>query len=294
MSTAVKGSSRIYILLPVHDRKPVTEKFLRCLVSQTYTNWHLILIDDGSRDGTADMARALVPALTVLTGKGKWWWGGSLHRGYRWLREANIADDDVVLIINDDTEFGPEFLAAAVKALKPRSLLLAQPYGAETGEFLDVGVHWDWRALSCVGVLDVRAANCFSTRGLFMEWSVMREVGGFHPILLPHYFSDYEYTIRAHRLEFRFMSAPSVFLKCHETLTGRQHLTPGPLLSVLRTAFSMRCIINPIYWGAFLLLACPKAYLPRNLFFVAIRFVKDIRAAVREHSRISAQTRTTS
>ncbi|MEO8935379.1 MAG: glycosyltransferase, partial [Burkholderiaceae bacterium] len=71
--------SKIYILLPVHSRRALTERFIRCLQAQTYTDFHVVLIDDGSTDGTAEMVAALLPGrLTILTGTGDWWWGGSL------------------------------------------------------------------------------------------------------------------------------------------------------------------------------------------------------------------------
>ncbi|MCK5537931.1 MAG: glycosyltransferase family 2 protein, partial [Bacteroidales bacterium] len=38
----------IYIILPVHNRKKITEKFIKCLVKQTYQDFKLILVDDGS------------------------------------------------------------------------------------------------------------------------------------------------------------------------------------------------------------------------------------------------------
>src|SRR5207237_231210 len=46
---------RIHVLLPVHNRKVTTEKFVRCLKAQAGADWHLVLIDDGSADGTAEM-----------------------------------------------------------------------------------------------------------------------------------------------------------------------------------------------------------------------------------------------
>jgi len=51
---------RIYILLPVHNRKEITEKFINCLNRQTFNNYQLVLIDDGCIDGTVDMIKSKV------------------------------------------------------------------------------------------------------------------------------------------------------------------------------------------------------------------------------------------
>jgi Predicted glycosyltransferases len=68
------------------------------------------LIDDGSKDGTEEMVRKLISSITTLKGYGNWWWAGSLQHGYEWLKSQNLPLNDVVLIINDDTNFEADFL----------------------------------------------------------------------------------------------------------------------------------------------------------------------------------------
>ena len=51
----MKGS--LYILLPVHNRCDITREFIDCLKAQTFQDYHLVLIDDGSTDGTEQMVR---------------------------------------------------------------------------------------------------------------------------------------------------------------------------------------------------------------------------------------------
>jgi glycosyltransferase involved in cell wall biosynthesis len=64
---------KIFILLPVYNRKDMTEKFIRCLKAQTYQNYHLVLIDDGSTDGTEEMVCSYIQDPTMIRGKGNWW-----------------------------------------------------------------------------------------------------------------------------------------------------------------------------------------------------------------------------
>src|SRR3954466_494295 len=91
----------VHVLLPVHNRRAITEEFVNCLQAQCWPKWHLILVDDGSTDGTTELVRARVPSATILEGDGNLWWAGSLQLGYQWLMR-HAADDDIVLIINDD------------------------------------------------------------------------------------------------------------------------------------------------------------------------------------------------
>jgi GT2 family glycosyltransferase len=264
--SGAKNLPRVYVLAPVHNRRAITEHFIRCLMAQTYSNWHLVLIDDGSTDGTKDMARALISSLTVLVGTGNWWWGGSLQQGFKWLKRNGVAADDVVLIVNDDTEFGPDFIAAAVEALPLNGMLLAQLYGIRSRAFEEVGARWDWESFGCVGVNEISQVNCFATRGLFLRFADMLKTGGFRPWLMPHYYSDYEYTLRARRRGLTFATSENVRLYYDDSTTGIRKV--GEINSVaegLRTLLSLRTIDNPIYRTSFILLCCPSRYWARHL-----------------------------
>jgi GT2 family glycosyltransferase len=275
---------RIHVLAPVHNRRAVTEKFVRCLLAQTYTQWHLVLIDDGSTDGTENMVRGMVPpgALTVLRGRGNWWWAGSLHQGYLWLKRHGAAAGDLVLIMNDDTEFDADFLARAVHAMKPASLMLAQAHHVKGG-LDEVGVSWDWKRLQAVGVTDMADVSCFSTRGLFLHVADFLRLGGFRPLLLPHYLSDYEFSMRAHRKGLAFITSPDVFLRFDDSqaLTGIRSTEGYSALKSLRMNLSTRSTDNPFHWTSFILLTCPARYIPLNLIRVWWRFFAPLRKDIR-------------
>lgn len=275
MTQSAQNHPRVLIILPVHNRRATTALFIHCLLAQTYTNWHLLLIDDGSVDGTADMVRGLVSNLTVLRGNGNWWWGGALHQAYRWLKGRPDHLADLVLIINDDTEFSSDFLERAVRKAEPRSLLLAQLYD-QAGEFVEAGVHLDWRKLECASVKETAGLNCFSTRGLFLWAQDFLEIGGFHPVLLPHYLSDYEFTMRAHRKGFALMSSPNVRLRYNEQLTGIRNQDGLSTFQHIKTGLSIRSTSNPIYWTSFILLACPWRYAFINIAIVWWNLVSPI------------------
>jgi len=193
--------STIHILLPVHNRRATTAHFLDYLFAQTYSDYRLILIDDGSTDGTAPMVAERLPGIVILKGDGECWWAGSLQLGYDWLRANAVAADDIALIINDDTRFEEDFLATAVDLLGDRQgvMLHAQCWDESNDELVDDGVFVDWRRLTFNKVHDSEQVNCLSTRGLFLRVSDLLDSGGFRPRMLPHYVSDYEFTNRLMR-----------------------------------------------------------------------------------------------
>jgi GT2 family glycosyltransferase len=249
----------VYILLPVHNRCEVTRRFVNCLKSQSYQGYHLLLIDDGSTDGTPEMVRAELTGTTVISGHGEWWWAGALQQGYEWLRRQQTAPDDLVLIINDDTEFAPDFLARAVDLMggKSRTLLLAPSYSRQTGRLLGGGVRIDWRTLEIRQARTAQEVNCLSTRGLFLAVGDFLALGGFHPRWLPHYLSDYEFTIRAGRRGMALRVADELRVLVDEQTTGYHQFDAVPFREFCQNYFSRKSDANPFAWTLFIALACP-------------------------------------
>ena len=49
----------IHVVTSVHNRYAITEKFVKCLQAQTCKDIHLLLVDDGSTDGTDKMVKEM-------------------------------------------------------------------------------------------------------------------------------------------------------------------------------------------------------------------------------------------
>jgi GT2 family glycosyltransferase len=247
------------MLVPVHNRRETTQGYLECLLNQTWENRSLLLIDDGSTDGTANMAKEVLPETLVLRGNGRWWWAGSLQRGMDWLKLQGVKDEDVVLFMNDDSRFAPDFVAKGVAALKqsPGALVQATIRCADSGEVVDRGYVFEPHTLSFRPVRPDEAPNCLTTNGLFARWGDLKRIGRFHPFLLPHYLSDYEYTWRAGRRGLALHVAKDLELSWQRGSTGYRQIEACRTLDFLGKLFSPRYPSNPIYATTFAFLACP-------------------------------------
>ena len=85
--------------------------------------------------------------------------------------------------------------------------------------------------------------------------------GGFHPKLLPHYGSDYEYTIRASKNGYRIFSHPDVKVWTSGIMSGVEELeheleSRNFWRSLKILLFSKRCRRNVVYLSIFAALTC--------------------------------------
>ena len=115
----------IAVLVTTFNRVDVTERGLRSLLAQDALEGGEIdlsvwILDDASHDGTASMARALDPRITVLDGDGSSYWAGGMGRAQR---AAMPTRPDLYLWFNDDVVLDSTALRTL---LDTRASLLAQ------------------------------------------------------------------------------------------------------------------------------------------------------------------------
>lgn len=267
-NTLINWAPTAYILMPVHNRKEITLNFVRLLKKQTYKNFILILIDDGSTDGTAELVEEELSNLVVIKGSGNWWWAGSLQQGYKWLKKNKINGKDVVLIVNDDTHIDADFINNGLAVLRnsPKTLLTAMGYNIKTGAPQDTGGYrMNWENLEFIEVNQLTEMNCSSTRGLMMRVQDLMDTKGFRPRLIPHYLSDLEFTMRAQKLGKRLMIHPSFKIGINFETTGYLELKNETFILYLKKVFSNRAAMNPIAWSNFIILQSDLRFKGRNL-----------------------------
>ncbi len=258
---------KIYILLPVHNREEITRGFIECLKMQTFQDYQLVLVDDGSTDGTAEMVKEYIPSATVLSGTGDWWWAGSLQQGLNWLKKQRVSEDALVLFINDDVSFAPDYLECAVRIMKDKknTLMLSRYKSQDSGEISESGVSADLRRLTFNIADSSDQINCLSTRGLFVHWGNVQIIGGFHPKLLPHYLSDYEYSIRAYNKGFKCETSAALIIVPNNETSGYHVIKESSLAVFLKKYFSRKSTGNPVYWSFFILLTTKPTWMIQNL-----------------------------
>lgn len=282
----------LHVILPVHDRCKVTEGFVRALRAQTHTDYRLLLVDDGCTDGTADMARSLLPSrqLVVLRGNGQLWWGGSLQLAYEYLCAEALDDRDAVLIMNDDVTFEPGFLSSGLAALAEAPQACIQAIGVDrtTGK-VDCGAVADLVRLRFRDAAEGEAPNCLCTRGLLMYAGTFVRSGGFRPRWLPHYLSDYEFTLRLRRNGVPLRVDPRFTASVAFELTGLERPSRLGPRQFIAESFSNRAMFNPKHWSAFIVMTCPRSVIPLHLARIWLGFARALLRSLLPRARKVAQ-----
>lgn len=248
----------LYIITAVHNRFNTTKQFVTYLKNQTYKDYTLVLVDDGSTDGTANMVMEELPNSVILTGDGNLWWGGGLHMAYKYLRTLKLTSEDIVFICNDDIDIKEDFLEIGVDLITKHPGYIIQGKGINgiTGKVEDGASFRNPITAEGYKAKFGEEADCGATRALFIKGDVYIKIGGMHPILLPHYCSDVEYAIRAVRKGYPCVTYEELEYVNHPEETGLEKSVN------LKQTFSKSYMNNPIYKFNFIILVTPWYLLP--------------------------------
>lgn len=117
-------TKRVGIVFPVHNRRDITLQCLRSLARIDSENLevHIVMVDDGSSDGTSEAVEKEFPAVEIIKGDGNLWFSESTNVGARAAMKHNL---DYVLMMNDDQVFDSKFLKYMVETAEknPRSVV---------------------------------------------------------------------------------------------------------------------------------------------------------------------------
>lgn len=100
----------VTVIIPNYNGKKLLENCIQTLEKQTCTDFKLLVVDNGSDDGSTEVTSSL--DLTMLALKENTGFCGAVNEGIR------HADTPYVILLNNDTEVLPEFVEELLAAIK--------------------------------------------------------------------------------------------------------------------------------------------------------------------------------
>jgi GT2 family glycosyltransferase len=268
----------LYVVIPVHDRLALTRACLSALERQTIDEFTVVIIDDGSSDGTADVVKREFPRAVLLHGDGSLWWAGAMNAGIAWVLN-HAGTEDLVLTLNNDTIPSEGYLEGLLSAhdAAPRALIGSTLVSAhDRCTIIDAGVRVNWltakyhvagrgaayrdragegRQLAAVDVL----SGC----GTLVPLQAYRNAGPYDQERLRHYAADFEFSRRALRRGHSLFVDWSSPLFVDETQTGiHASVVRNGLKTLLRSFWDIRSANDFGTRLRFATSACPRWALP--------------------------------
>jgi GT2 family glycosyltransferase len=115
INNSIAHFHHICIIIPTFNRKIYLRTILNQLYNQKLTTAKLtvIVIVDGSLDGTIDMIQNEFSSVIIIYGDGTWWYTKSMNEGFKYASKLN---PDFVLTLNDDVELSKDYIENILNA----------------------------------------------------------------------------------------------------------------------------------------------------------------------------------
>lgn len=200
----------VYIVTPVFNNIVLTLRFLASLAGITYANYRIVIVDDGSSDGTESTIRENYPDVLILKGTGSLWWAGATNQGIRYALE-NCAE--YILTINNDALVNDDFLDQLVKtALENGNAIIGCRimHLEDPSKIWSMGGGFDWDTLPVLRLIrsgeyidstdeEIRCevVRFLCGNGTLLPAMCFRKLGFYDESRFPQYHADSEYCLRA-------------------------------------------------------------------------------------------------
>lgn len=288
---------KIIIVTPIYNGIEHTTVYLDSLSQVTYSNFEIVVVDDGSTDGSGETIGRDYPYVHLLKGDGNLWWSGGTNLG---IRAAIDRGADYILTMNNDVEVAPDFLDKLVECARenPGAIIGGKIYFMNDPDRIwSAGGRVNWLSGKTLvqvghGQLDRdefchrKSMDFLTGMNVLIPVSVFKKIGFYDEAEFPQYHADSEFTLRARKagIPILFEPAAKVWNRVESTFMQRflkdRKFDCGAireLLSGIRSPMRLSC-----YWLLHVRF-CPRLLIPwaftLRLLRVAV-FLLKIKIAV--------------
>ncbi len=241
------------IIIPCFNRKAITLGCLRRLrETGVSASFRVLVVDDGSTDGTAETIAQDFPEVEVLLGGGELYWTGAMELG---MRHAISQGASCLVWLNDDLTVVDGSLESIIElALEAQAMVTGQGI-----IHLANGEQWYFpvllkqkhglkiqdtdRALSGPVAVDTCRGNMVA-----IPRAIVDKIGYPDGVNIPHMAGDSDYGLRATAAGFRCLIQPNaIFYELEVIRTDNRSWLLGdkPVAEIWKVAVAKRGVLYP-------------------------------------------------
>lgn len=270
----------ISIVIPVHNRIAFTRTCLESLQNQTDKNFSVIVVDDGSTDGTNEMVKKEYPHVHIIEGDGNLWWSKSVNEGIKFAISKGASH---IITMNDDTFVDEHFVNTCVTILSSRGndILGAVAIKQNTDEVIYCGARMIWwfdksekiyQGPYTKELPEYISVDFYIGRGLIVPTKVFNQIGFFDDVHFPQAMADEDLTRRAVKAGFKIFVATRLPVYMYDNENGgTQYIQKRSWKNYYSHLFSVKGggNLKKVFYNG--IKNAPRLYLLQYLFFGSMR-----------------------
>ena len=238
-------SIETYIVTPVFNRKAHTLKFLKSLQKQSYRNYKVIIVDDGSTDGSAEIIAKDFPDVILIQKDKDMYWSKSTNLG---AQKAIDLGAKYVVTINNDVELDKDWLKELVECADKNTDALVGSiiyslydknkiwyFGASINQDSGEVLHRYDRPLN------EKPVNSYwlTGMGVIIPVKVFNKIGYYDEKKFPQYFGDVDFSLRALQAGYKLFVTPrAIVYNDVSSDSGSQLLKDYKIMAAFKVLFS--------------------------------------------------------
>jgi len=168
---------RVSIIMPLYNKVPYVKKAVESVLAQSYKDWELIVVDDGSKDGSPQLVLDLTDERCHMYSQGNQGASAARNTGVR------LAQGELLAFLDSDDWWDETFLTEMVAFADshPEAGLWACNYWyVKTGK-TRVAVHLETGYFNYAEAYLKNKAMPVTSISVLMRKDVFEKVGGFNP-----------------------------------------------------------------------------------------------------------------